>query len=91
MLQKNGASGKIAASSTKGSKYDLAKMQEFQFYIAAAKGILGKVIPADEVAVGRIIKTRYKNGVNSFKMVLLVVFNLKSGTLFQKLDKYLKS
>jgi len=78
-----GASGKIAAVAQKAQD-DLAKKA-----LNIATKNIGKVIPADEVAVGRIINQGIKNGVNASDG-FVGRFQAKSGSLFGELDKYLK-
>ena len=78
-----GASGKIAAVAQKAQD-DLAKKA-----LNIATNNIGKVIPADEVAVGRIINQGIKNGVNASDG-FVGRFQSKSGSLFGELDKYLK-
>ena len=78
-----GASGKIAAVAQKAQD-DLAKKA-----LNIATNNISKVIPADEVAVGRIINQGIKNGVNASDG-FVGRFQSKSGTLFGELDKYLK-
>ena len=78
-----GASGKIAAVAQKAQD-DLGKKA-----LNIAINNIGKVIPADEVAVGRIINQGIKNGVNASDG-FVGRFQSKSGTLFGELDKYLK-
>ena len=78
-----GASGKIAAVAQKAQD-DLAKKA-----LNIATKNIGKVIPADEVSVGRIINQGIKNGVNASDG-FVGRFQAKSGSLFGELDKYLK-
>ena len=78
-----GASGKIAAVAQKAQD-DLAKKA-----LNIATKNIGKVIPADEVAVGRIINQGIKNGVNASDG-FVGRFQAKSGVLFGEVDKYLK-
>ena len=78
-----GASGKIASVAQKAQD-DLAKKA-----LNIATNNIGKVIPADEVAVGRIINQGIKNGVNASDG-FVGRFQAKSGSLFGELDKYLK-
>lgn len=78
-----GASGKIAAVAQKAQD-DLARKA-----LNIATNNINKVIPADEVAVGRIINQGIKNGVNASDG-FVGRFQSKSGTLFGELDKYLK-
>ena len=78
-----GASGKIAAVAQKAQD-DLAKKA-----LKIATKNIGKVIPADEVAVGRIINQGIKNGVNASDG-FVGRFQAKSGVLFGEVDKYLK-
>ena len=74
---------KIAAVAQKAQD-DLAKKA-----LNIATNNISKVIPADEVAVGRIINQGIKNGVNASDG-FVGRFQSKSGTLFGELDKYLK-
>jgi hypothetical protein len=50
---------------------------------------IGKAIPADEVAVGRVINQGIKDGVNASNG-FVGRFNARSNVLFGEVDKYLK-
>lgn len=78
-----GVSGKIANVAQKAQD-DLGKKA-----LNIAKSTIKKASPADEVAVGKIINQGIKDGVNASNGFVGRI-HAKSGTLFGKLDDYLK-
>jgi hypothetical protein len=78
-----GSSGRIAAVAQEAQDQLGKKALEI-----ATKNI-GKAIPADEVAVGRVINQGIKDGVNASNG-FVGRFNARSNVLFGEVDKYLK-
>ena len=78
-----GGSGRISAVAQK------AQDQLGKNALNLASKTINKTLPADEVAVGRIINQGIKDGVNASNG-LLADFISRSGSLYGELDKYLK-
>ena len=77
-----GSSGKIAAVAGNAQKQLGDKV------LSTAKSLIGKTVVPDESIVGRALKNSI-DGVNNTKS-FVGLFNAKAGTLFGKLDKYIK-
>ena len=77
-----GSSGKIAAVAGNAQKQLGDKV------LSTAKDLIGKAVIPDESIVGRALKNSI-DGVNNTKS-FVGLFNSKAGTLFGKLDKYIK-
>ncbi len=77
-----GSSGKIAAVAGNAQKQLGDKV------LSTAKDLIGKTVVPDESIVGRALKNSI-DGVNNTKS-FVGLFNAKAGTLFGKLDKYIK-
>ncbi len=77
-----GASGKISAVAANAQKQLGDKV------LATAKNLIGKPVIPDESIVGRALKNSIDGVNNSQSFVGL--FNSKAGTLFGKLDNYIK-
>ena len=77
-----GSSGKIAAVAGNAQKQLGDKV------LSTAKDLIGKDVIPDESIVGRALKNSI-DGVNNTKS-FVGLFNSKAGTLFGKLDKYIK-
>ena len=78
-----GSSGKIAAVAGNAQKQLGDKV------LSTARELIGKAVIPDESIVGRALKNSI-DGVNNTKS-FVGLFNSKAGTLFGKLDKYIKS
>ena len=78
-----GSSGKIATVAANAQKQLGDKV------LSTAKDLIGKAVVPDESIVGRALKNSI-DGVNNTKS-FVGLFNSKAGTLFGKLDKYIKS
>ena len=78
-----GSSGKIAAVAGNAQKQLGDKV------LSTARDLIGKAVVPDESIVGRALKNSI-DGVNNTKS-FVGLFNSKAGTLFGKLDKYIKS
>lgn len=77
-----GSSGKIAAVAGNAQKQLGDKV------LSTARDLIGKAVIPDESIVGRALKNSI-DGVNNTKS-FVGLFNSKAGTLFGKLDKYIK-
>jgi len=78
-----GGSGRISSVAQK------AQDQLGEKAIQLASKTINKPLPADEVAVGRVINQGIKNGINASDG-FVGRFQAKSGTLYGELDKYLQ-
>ena len=78
-----GSSGRIATHALKAQD-DLGAAA-----LKTAKDFIGKNLPADEVAVGRIINTGIKDGIHASNG-FVGRFQAKAGELFGVVDKYIK-
>ena len=78
-----GGSGRISAVAQK------AQDQLGKNALNLASKTINKTLPADEVAVGRIINQGIKDGVNASNG-FVGRFHSRSGSLYGELDKYLK-
>jgi hypothetical protein len=78
-----GGSGRISSVAQKAQD-DLGKKA-----LNIARTTINKTLPADEVAVGRVINQGIKDGVNASNG-FVGRFQSKSGVLFGDLDKYIK-